>query len=76
MTRPVWATSPGSDFDDFLFAPIGEETKQYQHSPAYGTLRHFAALFSRVNTLDIFFVNPSAAIPPTQNRSPQQAACD
>jgi len=26
MTRPVWATSLGSDFDDFLFAPIGEES--------------------------------------------------
>jgi hypothetical protein len=26
MTRPVWATSFGSEFDDFLFAPIGEES--------------------------------------------------
>ena len=25
MMRPVWATSLGSEFDDFLFAPIGEE---------------------------------------------------
>lgn len=26
MTRPVWTTSVGSEFDEFLFAPIGEES--------------------------------------------------
>jgi len=26
MTRSVWATSFGPEFDDFLFAPIGEES--------------------------------------------------
>ena len=26
MTRPVWATALGSEFDDFLFAPIAEES--------------------------------------------------
>jgi hypothetical protein len=25
MTRPVWVTSLGSEFDNFLFAPIGDE---------------------------------------------------
>ena len=26
MTRPVWVTALGSEFDDFLFAPIAEES--------------------------------------------------
>ena len=26
MTRPVWVTALGCEFDDFLFAPIAEES--------------------------------------------------
>ena len=37
---------------------------------------HRCMVFFSVNTLHVFLVNPSIVVPPTQNRAPQQAACD
>src|SRR3974390_1346501 len=37
---------------------------------------HRRMVFFGVNTLQVFLVNPSIVVPPTQNRAPQEAACD